>query len=530
MASKYSSTIGSTELIQIADAVAREKNIPKEAVLEALEDAIRVAARRKYGQEHSVRAEIDRKTGEVRIFREMLVIDPATYVEEVSEETEVAYGDEKPRKKEVMNTIDIADARHKKPDVELGEVLLDPLPPIDLGRVAAQSAKQVITYRVKEIERQKQFEEFKDKIGTIVSGVVDKIEYGNVVIKLGNAEAILKKEFMIKGERVKQGDRIRALLLDINQDNRAYQLQLSRSHNEFLAELFTQEVPEIYDGLIDIKAIARDPGSRSKIAVFTSDPSIDPVGSCVGMRGSRVQAVINELGGEKIDIIQWSPEAATLVVNALAPAEVSKVIIDEDNDRIEIVVPEEQLSIAIGKRGQNVRLASKLVGWQIDVMTEASESKRRSDEFNAITAKFIKALDLEEILAQLLASEGFTSVQDIAESTVQEMSSIEGLDEGIAEELINRAKSYAETHDDASHTPVIPQEVKVAKLDKNMLALSGMTEEIAIRLYQNEVRNINDLADLATDEFVEKIADSGLSNAEIDKIIMAARNATFLNN
>lgn len=527
---KHSSNFGSTELLIIADAVAREKNIDKESIIEALEDAIRVAARRKYGHEHSIKAEIDRKSGEIKLFREMLVIDPNAPVEEEVEgvEPEEEMIDGRLRKRKEINTISLADAKVKKEDAQIGQIILDPLPPIDLGRVAAQSAKQVITYKVREIERNKQYDEFKDKVGQIISGVVEKIEYGNIIIRVGSTEALLKKEYVIKGERFQQGDRIRALLFEVNPENRGHQIMVSRTHDEFLAALFAQEVPEIYDHIIQIKAISRDPGSRAKMAVYSSDSSVDPVGSCVGMRGARVQAVIAELGGERIDIIQWSQEPATLVVNALAPAEVSKVIIDEDRKRIEIVVPEEQLSIAIGKRGQNVRLASKLVGWQIDVLTEATESKRRSDEFNAVTEKFMSALDLEEILAQLLASEGYSSIQEIADAEVADLGSIEGLDENIAEELINRSKAYAETHEDAAEAPVVFAEVNVAKLDKAMLALEGMTEELASKLYHNDVRSLVDLADLSHDEFVEKIATSGLNDKEINNMIMAARELTFL--
>ena len=528
---RLDSSFGSTELIQIAEAVAREKNIPKEAVIEALEEAIRVAARRKYGHEHSIRTEIDRRTGEVRLFREMLVVENDYVVVEQSEDTIIDADaeplDAKARYLKEMTIILLKDAKVKKEDAQVGDIISEPLPPIDLGRVAAQSAKQVITYRVREIERNKQFEEFKDKVGQIVSGVVEKVEYGNAIIKLGGAEGLLRREYMIRNEKMKQGERIRAYVFEVNKDNKSHQIQLSRTHSEFLAALFAQEVPEIYDRIIEIKAIARDPGSRAKIAVFSSDSSIDPVGSCVGMRGARVQAVINELSGEKIDIIQWSSDPATMVVNALSPAEVSKVIIDEDKKRIEIVVPDEQLSIAIGKRGQNVRLASKLIGWQIDILTEQTESKRRSDEFAAVTKKFMEAMDVEEILAQLLASEGFASIQDLIDAGTAELGAIEGLDENIAAELINRAVAYAETHDDAAQAPVIPMEVSVTKLDKNLLAIVNMTEELASKLYTSGVRTINDFADLSRDEFVEKVPESGLEEGQIDTMIMAARNATY---
>jgi len=517
------SHFGNSEILLIADSVAREKNIPKESVIEALEEAIRVAARRKYGQETSIKAEVDRKNGEIRIFRQLLVVDPSVPVEEKAEVDE----DPDQLAEEPMQTISIADAVYKKADAKIGEILLEPLPPIDLGRVAAQSAKQVITNKVREIERAKQFDEFKDRVGQIISGVIEKIEYGNVIVKLGqNYEGVIKRENMIKGERVGQGDRIRALVVEVNKENRGPQILLSRAHDEFLAALFTQEVPEIYDGLIEIKAIARDTGSRAKIAVYSSDKAIDPVGSCVGMRGARVQAVINELHGEKIDIINWSSDMATMVVNALAPAEATKVIIDEDRKRVEVVIPDEQLSIAIGKRGQNVRLASKLIGWEIDIMTEQNESKRRSDEFNAITEKFMAALDVEEILAQLLASEGYSSIQDIADAAVTDVANIQGLDEGIAQELINRAKEYAETHTDAGYTPDVAF-VDPSRLDQRIVNLPGMTPEIASLMHISGIEKLEELADLAHDEFVEKLPQSGLSDELINEFIMAARNIVF---
>jgi N utilization substance protein A len=518
---------GNTELLQIADAVAREKNIGRESVLTALEDAIRVAAKRKYGHEHTIRAEIDRKTGEIKLYREMHVIDPNAPIIE-SEEEEINADEDNVRfQKKQMTTIDIEDAKLKKADVQVGDIISEPLPPIDLGRVAAQSAKQVIMHRVKEIERNKLYEEFKDKEGEIVSGVVEKIEHGNAIVKIGSAEGVIKKEFQIKNEKFRIGERIRAYVASVNKEGKEQQIVLSRSHNEFLAALFAQEVPEIYDGIIEIRAIARDPGSRAKIAVFSSDTGIDPIGSCVGMRGSRVQAVINEINGEKIDIIQWSSDPATMVVNALSPAEVGKVIIDEERHRIEVVVPNEQLSIAIGKRGQNVRLASKLIGWEVDVLTEESESKRRSEEFNAISNKFVSALDLEEILAQLLASEGYTSIQEIADAETSDIAAIQGLDENIAAELINRAREYAASHEDAAFTPAAPAVVDRAKLDGNILALPAMTEQIASRLYVEEVKKLIDLADLSHDEFVEKVPESGLDNKAIDVIIMTARELAY---
>jgi N utilization substance protein A len=519
--------VSNTELILIADAVAREKNIPKESVLSALEDAIRVAARRKYGHEHSIRAEVDRSTGEVRIFREMMVIDPdAPVVENIIENID-ADEDSTSVYKQEMNTISLHDARLKRPNAQIGDIISDPLPPIDLGRVAAQSAKQVITHRVKEIERNKNYDEFKDKIGQIVSGVIEKVEYGNAIVKLGSTEAMIRRDFQIKNERLRQGDRVRAYVYEVNKDFKGPQILLSRTHNEFLAALFAQEVPEIYDGIIEIRAVSRDPGARAKIAVFSSDTSIDPIGSCVGMRGARVQAVINELAGEKIDIIEWSSEPATMVVNALSPATATKVIIDEDRHRIEVVVPDEQLSIAIGRRGQNVRLASKLVGWEIDVLTEEAESKRRSEEFKAVTEKFMSALDVEEILAQLLASEGYASIKDIAEASTADIASIEGLDEGIASELINRAREYSNTHNDAAISPTIQSAVAADKIDPRLKSLNGMSDALAALLYTSGVRTLGDLADLSRDEFYEKVAHSGLKDDQVDEVIMAAREIVY---
>lgn len=518
------SFFGNIELIQVADAVAREKNIPKEAVIEALEEAIRVAARRKYGHEHSIRAEMDRKSGEIRLYREIMVVAD-DYV--AVEEPEVK--DDLKNKKREMNIILLRDALAKKEDAQLGEVILEPLPPIDLGRVAAQSARQVITNKIREIEREKQFNEFKDKVGQIVSGVVEKIEYGNVIIKIGSAEAVIKRDYLIKNEKIKQGERIRAYVYEVNKDAKGPQVLLSRTHNEFLAALFAQEVPEIYDNIIQIKNIARDPGSKAKVAVFTSDTSIDPIGSCVGMRGSRVQAVINELNGERIDIVEWSSDPATLVVNALSPAEVTKVIIDEDKHRIEVVVPDEQLSIAIGKRGQNVRLASEMVGWSIDVLTEETESKRRGEEFRAITEKFMASLDLEEILAQLLASEGFTSLKDVAEAEVSDFANIEGIDESIAEELINRAKEFGINNPESIvDSPTENQANEKVTLDPKLLKLNGMTSELAVKMHHAGIKTILELADLAHDEFVEQLPDSGLKDEQINKLIMQARDCTFL--
>ena len=411
------------ELLQIADAVAREKSIDKAIVIQAMADAIQKAARSRYGSENDIRAVIDEKTGEIRLSRVVEV------VEEVLEDA---------------RQITLAEARQRDPEAKFGDFLSEPLPPLDFGRIAAQSAKQVIVQKVREAERERQFEEYKDRIGDIVSGIVKRVEYGNVIVDLGRAEAIVRRDEGLPRESFRYGDRIRAYVYDVRQEQRGPQIFLSRTHPQFMAKLFMQEVPEIYDGIIEIKSVARDPGSRAKIAVVSRDSSIDPVGACVGMRGSRVQAVVNELQGEKIDIIPWSPDAASFIVNALAPAEVAKVVLDEDAERIEVVVPDDQLSLAIGRRGQNVRLASQLTGWDIDILTEAEESERRQKEFQERTEIFMEALDVDEMIGQLLASEGFASVEEVAFVPDEEVAAIEGFDEDTALEIQTRAREYLE--------------------------------------------------------------------------------------
>ena len=348
------------ELLQIADAVAREKSIDRKIVIEAMEDAIQKAAKSRYGAENDIRCEIDPKTGEARLSRVLAV------VENVENDS---------------TQITLADAQGRNAEAKIGDLIAEPLPPLDFGRVAAQNAKQVIVQKVREAERERHYSEYKDRIGEIVNGTVKRVEYGNVIVDLGRAEGIIRRDEMIPRENVRYGDRVRAFIYNVSREPRGPQIFLSRARPEFMSKLFAQEVPEIYDGVVEIKSVARDPGSRAKIAVISKDSSIDPVGACVGMRGSRVQAVVNELQGEKVDIIQWNPDAASFIVNALAPAEVTKVVLDEDTNRIEVVVPESQLSLAIGRRGQNVRLASQLTGWDIDILTEQEESERRQKEF-----------------------------------------------------------------------------------------------------------------------------------------------------
>src|SRR6476660_7076665 len=411
------------ELLQIADAVAREKSIDRRIVITAMEDAIAKAARSRYGSETEVHAEIDAKTGELRLARHMLVVDAV----------------ENP-----ANQISLEDARKRHPAAQIGDTISDTLPPLEYGRIAAQSAKQVIVQKVREAERDRQYDEDKDRIGDIVNGIVKRVEYGNVVVDLGRGEAIVRRDEMLPRETMRNGDRIRAFIYDVRREARGPQIFLSRTHPQFMAKLFAQEVPEIYDGIIEIKSVARDPGSRAKIAVISRDSSIDPVGACVGMRGSRVQAVVGELQGEKIDIIPWSQDAASFIVNALQPAEVATGVLDEDAERIEVVVPDDQLSLAIGRRGQNVRLASQLTGWDIDILTEQEESERRQKEFVERSTLFMQALNVDEMVGQVLASEGFTNVEEVAYVDSDEIASIDGFDEGTASEIQSRARDYLE--------------------------------------------------------------------------------------
>jgi len=464
------------ELLQIADAVAREKSIDRQIVLASMEDAYAKAARSRYGQETNVQAEIDPKTGELRLWRHLLVVEA---VENPAVE------------------ISLKDAMRSNPAAQVGDAIADKLPPFTLGRIAAQSAKQVIVQKVRDAERDRQYDEFKERIGEIINGVVKRAEYGNVIVDLGRGEGIVRRDDLIPRETFRVGDRIRAYVADVRREPRGPQIFLSRTHPQFMTKLFTQEVPEIYDGIIEIKAVSRDPGSRAKIAVISRDSSIDPVGACVGMRGSRVQAVVGELQGEKIDIIPWSPDIATFIVNALQPAEVAKVVLDEDSERIEVVVPDDQLSLAIGRRGQNVRLASQLTGWDIDILTEAEESERRQKEFAERTTIFMEALDVDEVVGQLLASEGFRSVEELTYVDVSELASIEGFDEDTAAEIQNRATSYLakiEAELDARRAEL--------GVSDDLLSIPGLTVAMMVKLGENEVKTIEDLAGCATDDLL----------------------------
>ena len=464
------------ELLQIADAVAREKSIEKEIVIEAIEEAIQKGARSRYGAEHDIRAKIDVKTGELALTRHV------TVVEEVDPELEGMQ-------------LTLAEAKRRDPEAHVGKEYVETLPPFEFGRVQTQMARQVVTGKVREAERERQFEEFKDRVGEIVNGVVKRVEYGNTVVDLGRGEGIMRRDQSIPRELFNIGDRIRCYIYDVRRETKGPQIMLSRAHPGFMAKLFAQEVPEVYDGVIEIRAVARDPGSRAKMAVLSNDGSIDPVGACVGMRGSRVQAVVAELQGEKIDIIQWNPDEATFLVNALAPAEVSKVVMDEEDDRVEVVVPDEQLSLAIGRRGQNVRLASQLTGWQIDIMTESQESERRQREFTERTALFQESLDVDEVIAQLLVTEGFQTVEDLAYVEAQEVADIEGFDEDTAEELQARARESLDR--EAAALDARRQELGV---EDGVLQVEGVTLQMAVALGEAGVKTLEDLADLSTDE------------------------------
>lgn len=489
------------ELLQVADAVARDKGIDRDEVLEAMEQAIQKAGRSKYGHEHDIRAHIDRKTGEIQLARYIEVVEEVE--NEATQQT----------LKQVLR---------KKPDAVVGDFLVDPLPPIDFGRIAAQTAKQVIVQKVRDAERQRQFNEYKDRVGEISNGLVKRVEFGNVIVDLGRAEALLRRDELIPRETFRTGDRVRAYIYDVRQEPRGPQIFLSRTHPVFMAKLFAQEVPEIYDGIIEIKAVARDPGSRAKIAVLSHDSSIDPVGACVGMRGSRVQAVVAELQGEKIDIIQWSPDVATFVVNALAPAEVSKVVLDEEAGKIEVVVPDDQLSLAIGRRGQNVRLASQLTALSIDILTEAEESERRTEEFRSRSKLFIDALDVDDVIAHLLVTEGFSSVEEVAYVPAEDIADIEGFDENVAEELQNRARNFLAEQDER-----YDQMRKDMGVSDDLAGIEGLSPAMLVKLGDKGVKTLDDLGDLAGDELLDILGKDAMNEDEANAVIMAARAHWF---
>ena len=471
------------ELLSIADAVAREKNIDKEIVVEAIEEAIQKGAKSRYGAHHDIRAKIDIKTGELSLTRHVTIVEDDWQPEDELEE----FND--------SAMVRLRDASKRDPEAVVGKEYVEVLPPFEFGRVQTQMARQVVTGKVREAERANQYDEFKDRVGEIVNGTVKRVEYGNTIVDLGRGEGIMRRNDSIPREVFNIGDRIRTYIYDVRPEAKGPQIMLSRAHPGFMAKLFAQEVPEVYDGVIEIRAAARDSGSRAKMAVLSNDSSIDPVGACVGMRGSRVQAVVAELQGEKIDIIQWNDDEPTFIVNALAPAEVSKVVLDEEADRVEVVVPDEQLSLAIGRRGQNVRLASQLTGWQIDIITESQDSERRQREFAERTQLFQDALDVDEVIAQLLVTEGFATVEDLAFVEAYEVAEIEGFDEDTAEELQARARDFLDKQ--AAEQDAKRKELGV---EDGVLDVPGVTLPIAVALGEGGVKTVEDLADLATDE------------------------------
>ena len=500
------------ELLQIADAVARDKSIDKEVVLHAMEEAMQRAAKARYGSENEIKVEIDPKTGETHVSRYLHVVE---LVE--NDKTEIS----------------LVDAQARNPAAVVGDIIAETLPPFDYSRISSQAAKQVIVQKVRDAERERQYEEYKDRIGEIVHGMVKRAEFGSVVVDLGKAEGVVRRDEMIPRESFRTNDRIRAYIYDVRREARGPQIFLSRSHPQFMVRLFAQEVPEIYDGIIEIRAVARDPGSRAKIAVISKDSSIDPVGACVGMRGVRVQAVVQELQGERIDIIPWSGDPATFIVNALAPAEVTKVVLDEDTHRVEVVVPDEQLSLAIGRRGQNVRLASQLTGWQIDILTEQEESERRQKEFAERTKLFMDSLDVDETVAQLLASEGFSSIEDVAYVPLAELGQVEGFDEETAQELQTRALEYIE-----NRNREMDDKRKELGVEDPVLEVEGVTPAMAVSLGEAGIKTLEDLAGCATDDLLgyyeqgkdkERVHVAGalegfnLTQTDANAIIMKAR-------
>jgi len=491
------------EFLQVAEAVAREKMIEREEVLEAMEMAMGKAGRQTYGQNKDIRAEIDRKTGAVKLSRWTQIVEDDALEDEETQ-------------------LPIRIATKIKPGIAVGEYIVDPLPPIDFGRIGAQTAKQVIVQRVREVERKKQFEEYKDRVGEIINGTVKRTEYGNLMVDLGRAEALLRRDECIAREAFKNGDRVRAYIYDVREEPRGPQIFLSRTHPGFLAKLFAQEVPEIYDGIIEIKAVARDPGSRAKMAVISRDSSIDPVGACVGMRGSRVQAVVAELQGEKIDIIPWSSDIATFIVNAMAPAEVSKVVLDDDDKRVEVVVPDEQLSLAIGRRGQNVRLASQLTRYDIDILTEAGESERRQEDFRKRSALFVEGLDVDDVIAGLLVTEGYGSIEEVVDVDDEELAGIEGFDENIATELKRRAMAFLEQKD----AELEQKRVEIG-VEDSVVDLGYFTNAMLVALGEAGVKTLDDVADLASDELLEILGEGAMDEETANAVIMAARAHWF---
>ncbi|XVN42928.1 MAG: transcription termination factor NusA [Candidatus Rickettsia vulgarisii] len=490
---------GNIEILQIIDSVAREKNIPKESLIAAMEQAVQVAGRKKYGNDHNIRAEINRRTGDIKLFRVLEVVKKA---------------------EDHFTQISLEDAKERKEDVKIGDEIHDPLPPIDLGRVAAQTAKQVIIQRVSESERERQYEDFKDRKGEILNGTIKRVEFNNMIVDLGGrAEAIIKKDQLVRGESYKVNDRIKAYVQDVRLVPKGPQIFLSRTDDRMLVKLFKLEVPEIYDNVIEIKAVARDPGSKAKIAVFASDSSVDPIGTCVGLKGNRVRAITNELGGEKIDIVLWNKNIAQFVMNALALSEISKIVIDEDRHLVDVVVTQDNLSLAIGRRGQNVRLASKLTGWNINVMTEEQESKRRNEEYSSITKLFMDALDIEEVIAQLLYAKGFMSLEQIASSRIETLMDIEGFEEELAAEIQNRAINYVNIKNEQ-----ILGKLEELGVEQELIDILELSPESILKLAEYGIKTIEDLGELKVSEF-KSLVPTNMKDEDIELIIDTARTS-----
>ncbi len=505
------------ELLRIAEAVANEKSIDKEIILISMESAIQKAAKTRFGSENDIRVIINRESGDISLHKVLKIV-------------------EKPENLDTEISLDHAIEKEKKEDIKVGDEIFEQLPPVDFGRIAAQTARQVITQSVRAAERERQYNDFIEKKGEILSGTIKRLEYSNVIVDLNRSEAIIRKEELIPREILKTGDRIKAYCYDVVRENKGQQIFLSRAHPKFMEKLFFQEVPEIYDGIIEIKSSARDPGSRAKICVNSKDSSIDPVGACVGMRGSRVQSVVNELHGEKIDIVHWSEDPAALVVSALAPAEIQKVIIDNESRRIEVILSEDNLSKAIGRRGQNVRLASKLIDYEIDILTEKEESDKRQTEFKDKTDVFIKNLEVDETLGQLLVAEGFSSIQEISQAKVEEISKIEAIDDNTAKELKERAEEYLKKEKED-----ISKKLKELGVEDALINLEGLTQGMLVTLGEKKIKTLKDFAELSTDELVGGydeikgkrfkidgyLEEFALSKIEAESLIMSARNIVF---
>ena len=550
------------ELLRIAEAVALEKSINKEIILSTMESAIQKAAKTRFGFENDIRAKIDRESGDISLHKVLKIVEnpenPNTeislkeankidlasenidvYKAEIIEEGKIEEAAKEKLEKSLEdneNNNSKISKKEKDEDISLGDQIFEVLPPVDFGRIAAQTARQVITQSVRAAERERQYNDFIDKKGEILSGIVKRLEYGNVIVDLNRSEAIIRKEEQIPREILKNGDRIKAYCYDVVRENKGQQIHLSRAHPKFMEKLFFQEVPEIYDGIIEIKHSARDPGSRAKICVSSKDSSIDPVGACVGMRGSRVQSVVNELHGEKIDIVHWSDDTAALIVSALAPAEIQKVIIDDQNKKVEVILTEENLSKAIGRRGQNVRLASKLIDYEIDILTEKEESEKKQSDFKEKTEVFTKNLEVDETLGQLLVAEGYSSVDEINQAPIEEISKIEAIDEDTAKELKERADEYLKKEKE-----IIAKKLNELGLEESLINLNGLTPGMLVTLGEKKIKTLVEFAELATDELIgsydEKkgkrfkiegyLEEFALTRAEADNLILSARDIAF---